>query len=236
MSTLLQKTRDIFQKRKSKKFEYAILHFLNIFPHLASKNQTRQQVFEKIFNRRLWLNKETVSGPGSTFSETEILRQFLPQILKKYAFKTMVDAGCGDCHWLSQIDLGSVDYTGIDIVPEIITENNNRLKSKTMHFIKADVCQDSLPSVDLVFARDILVHLSKPAVLDFLANVKKSGSKYLLTTTFHHHKNINIQCGGWRPINLEIEPFNLGKPIDSFSEALNYPLYKDKSLGLWIIN
>jgi hypothetical protein len=43
---------------------------------------------------------------------------------------------------------------------------------------------------------------------------------------------------GWRPLNLEIAPFNLGKPIALINEDSKERRgkYSDKSLGLWKIN
>ena len=50
--------------------------------------------------------------------------------------------------------------------------------------------------------------------------------------------NIDIPKGDFRPINLSIKPFSLGKPIELINEKClekNYK-YKDKALGLWKLN
>ena len=43
---------------------------------------------------------------------------------------------------------------------------------------------DELPQGDLVFARDVLVHISSSNIKRFFKNCKNAGYKYLLTTTF----------------------------------------------------
>jgi hypothetical protein len=76
------------------------------------------------------------------------------------------------------------------------------------------------------------VHLSNQQVLQALRNIKKSGSKYLLTTLHAETKiNRDIGPGDWRPLNLMREPFNLGEPLFIFNEGFE----KDKSLAMWNI-
>jgi hypothetical protein len=45
--------------------------------------------------------------------------------------------------------------------------------------------------------------------------------------------NADIQTGGWRPINLQLPPYNLPKPIKLIDERCPLEDYRDKSLGLW---
>jgi hypothetical protein len=57
--------------------------------------------------------------------------------------------------------------------------------------------------------RDCLVHLSLKEVFMSIQNIKASGSKFLLMTTFpEHKKNYNTITGAWRFINFETSPFN----------------------------
>ena len=44
-------------------------------------------------------------------------------------------------------------------------------------------------------------------------NLRRSGSTWLLTTTFlDHHENVDIESGDWRILNLTRAPFNLPAP------------------------
>ena len=47
-----------------------------------------------------------------------------------------------------------------------------------------------------------------------------SDSLFLLTTSFpSRSENYEIKTGGWRPLNLEITPFNFGLPFLSLNEG-----------------
>jgi hypothetical protein len=62
--------------------------------------------------------------------------------------------------------------------------------------------------------------------------MKKSGSGYILTTTFPKKTNYDITTGNWRPINLCAPPFNWSEPVELICE--NEPGdNSDKSMGLW---
>lgn len=108
---------------------------------------------------------------------------------------------------MQYVDLSDIKYTGADIVPDLIPLNKE--KYPKYDFKVLDLTTDNLPKVDLIFCRDCLFHLSNNLIVEALKNIKKSGSKYLLTTTFPEHKiaNRDIEIGQWRIINLEIEPF-----------------------------
>ena len=103
-------------------------------------------------------------------------------------------------------------------------------------FVSLDITRDPLPRVDLVVCRDVLVHLKNRHILAALANFRRSGSRYLLATTFPGAtSNVDGPLGGWRPTDLVRPPFSLGEPLARVSEAedVEDPRYRDKSLGLW---
>ena len=69
-------------------------------------------------------------------------------------------------------------------------------------------------------------------------NFMKSGSKYLLTTTFvNRTRNDDLGKGFWRTLNLEIAPFQFPMPIKILNEKCTEygGAYSDKSLGLWVL-
>lgn len=71
-----------------------------------------------------------------------------------------------------------------------------------------------MPKVDLVIARDLIIHFSISEIWSFLNNVVKSNSKYLLITR-HDTNNVNeeIHAGQYRPVNLENPPFSFNKAL-----------------------
>ncbi|MGH8527432.1 MAG: class I SAM-dependent methyltransferase, partial [Gammaproteobacteria bacterium] len=68
------------------------------------------------------------------------------------------------------------------------------------------------------------------------ANIGRTGSRFLLTTTFPDHPlNVDIQTGEWRTLNLQCAPFNLPEPLELIVEGCtqNDGRYADKSMALW---
>jgi len=133
---------------------------------------------------------------------------------------------------MRDVDLNGVVYTGMDIVPELIQRNRQRFKH--LSFTVADITRSELPTVDLILCRDGLVHLSNIHLMAALANFKRSNSKYLLTTTFTKtDETTEIASGWWRPINLELPPFELPKPLIRINDSDSDDFYNDKTLSLW---
>lgn len=193
-------------------------------------------VFNDIYNKNIWDNRETVSGDSSTKAQTRSIRRALPLLIKKYKIKSVLDIPCGDFNWMQNTDLG-VSYTGADIVDSLI-KINSKLYPEAGEFLQLDICNDFLPNVDLIFCRDCLVHLSFAKIFDAIANIKKSGAKYLLITTFPGRaKNRNIITGAWRALNFEKTPFNFPLPLEIINEKfkLRGKRFTDKSMGLWVI-
>lgn len=195
-----------------------------------------QSAFSQIYNDRYWGSDESVSGGGSTFEATSRVRAILPAVLKQKEISTLLDVPCGDFNWMRQVDLDEIDYTGGDIVPELIASNNSQHTRKNVRFRLIDVINDPLPRADLVLCRDCLVHLPLMDIMKALRNIVGSGSKWLLTTTFTDRMhNADIAAGKWRPLNLQVEPFCLPEPEALFNEECTEAdgKYADKSLGLW---
>lgn len=186
-----------------------------------------------------WGYVESVSGSGSTLKQTKIIRDEIPKILKQLNISSILDIPCGDFNWMRLIDLSDLTYIGIDIVRPLIEQNNRLYSNSKRKFLHLDVIKNNLPSCDLIICRDLLVHLSTKDIFSALRNFKKSGAKYLLTTTFtgSHRltQNKEIESGAWRPINLCGNPFSFPEPILLINEQCTEldGMYSDKSLGLW---
>ena len=99
-----------------------------------------------------------------------------------------------------------------------------------------DLIEGPVPKHDLVFVRDCLVHLSTEHVKAAIANIKASGSKWLLTTTFPGAgTNEEISTGQWRSIDLQAAPFGLPAPVKLLEEGQEDApgQLPNKMLGLW---
>jgi len=198
---------------------------------MARKDQ--KKIFTEIYQRNHWKNGESVSGPGSTVSTTEEVRRQLPGILKAYNVKTMLDIPCGDFNWMKLVDLSGIRYTGGDIVEELVNKTQEQHGGPDTSFRVLNLLESDLPPVDIIMCRDCLVHFSHEDIAKAIDNMVRSGSRYLFTTTFDGiAANKPIFTGGWRPINLQLPPFNFPKPLKVVAET-NSAHLQGKSMALY---
>jgi GT2 family glycosyltransferase len=196
---------------------------------------TPSQVFAGFHSAALRRRDESLSGPGSSLDRTATLREALPALLDELEVKTMLDAGCGDHWWLRETPLPVDRYIGVDIVQELVAANSALCIDGRL-FMLADFTNDKLPPVDLVLTRDTLVHYDFATAVRALQNLRRTGARFLLATTFpDRHANRDVALGGWRPLNLALEPFNFPAPLRLLIEGCteNGGAYRDKALGLW---
>lgn len=202
---------------------------------LNFRRKTRKEVFNDIYHRNRWGDRESISGRGSNLRQTLVIIKKIPVLLEKFHVKTILDAPCGDFNWLKEAQLNLERYIGCDIVADLITDNQRRYGNEVRDFINLDLATDVLPQVDLIFCRDCLVHLSFKDALDVIKNFKKSKSKYLLSTTYPGIiKNQDIVTGDWRAIDLQLPPYKFPDMLEIIDEETTERQdYKQKSLGLW---
>ncbi|MEX2512895.1 MAG: class I SAM-dependent methyltransferase [Cyclobacteriaceae bacterium] len=194
-------------------------------------------VFNMIYLKNTWGSKESASGRGSEIQHTKTLLKKLNSLTKELEVKSMLDAPCGDFNWMKNLYKTGISYIGMDIVEDLIASLNTKYaQDSQVAFQTGNIIEGGLPQVDLIFCRDCLVHFSFEDIHQSLSNFKKSGSKFLLTTTYTERGvNRDIQTGGWRPINLKEEPFNLPKPLKIIHENNldDHGIYFDKCMALW---
>jgi len=151
----------------------------------------------------------------------------------------LLDIPCGDMNWMRKVQFDLDLYIGADIVPEIVENNKSRFgndRSAHRRFMRLDLTRDSLPKADLILCRDCLIHFSYQAILESLANIKRSGALYLMTTTYLHPKNVDIETGEFRPINLQAKPFNFPPPLELIEDICeDVPGGEDRRIALWRI-
>lgn len=217
----------------------SLLYILLTFSTCWSFARDPQEVFTIIYTNNLWLDPQSVSGPGSNLAQTNTISKEIPKLLKELKVKTLLDAPCGDFNWMQYVNLDVLTaYIGMDIVPNVINQNQIKYGNSQRTFVFGNIIADTLPQVDLILCRDCLVHFSIAQIFTTLKNLKKSKSKYLLTTTFtkpHENLNKDILVGYWRPLNLQAPPFNFPKPLLIINEQCPLSQYADKSLALWRI-
>lgn len=186
--------------------------------YIKTKGGDNDKIFDDIYESNMWHTEESVSGGGSTMDATKTVREQIPIIIKKYGIKSMLDIPCGDYNWMKNVEKDCL-YIGGDIVEGIIKSDNEKYKSDNVMFQVLNMTQDQLPKVDLIFCKDCLQHLCYENVALALNNFKKSGSKYLLVSSFPRTwRNHDIYDGDYRPLNVCKKPFNLPSPIYKFRE------------------
>jgi hypothetical protein len=197
-----------------------------------------QELFTAIWRTNLWGAETSASGLGSEDAATATLRRELPQLFRRLRIETLLDLPCGDFGWMSRIELGLKTYLGADIVAELIAENTRRHATADgrVRFAHLDLLQDGLPKMDAILCRDCLVHLSFANINRALAQLRASGSRFLIATTFtDHDRNEDAADGDWRMLNLERAPFGFPPPFAVINEGCTEGegAYADKSLGVW---
>tara|TARA_B100000242_G_C43005952_1_gene467461 strand:+ start:228 stop:968 length:741 start_codon:yes stop_codon:yes gene_type:complete len=197
---------------------------------------TRKDIFTDIYLNNKWGDKYSSSGTGSNLNQTRIILKEVANTIRKYEIKNILDIPCGDFYWMKEFDFQVLNYVGADIVSELINENIRKFKRSNIDFKTVDLLEDEIPESDLIFCRDCLVHFSFKDIFKAINNIKKTNSKYLMTTNFiERSHNDDIPTGAWRTINLCKPPFNFPKPtliiLENCTEEENQ--FSDKSLSLW---
>ena len=226
---------------KKYKFVYVKIHkiytfYINLKIKLQYFFGTRKYIFTDIYLNNKWGDKYSLSGTGSNLNQTKIILKELANIIKKYEVKDILDIPCGDFYWMKEFDFQGLNYIGADIVSQLINENIKKFKRSNINFQIVDLLIDEIPDSDFLFCRDCLVHFSFKDIFQAINNIKKSNSKYLMTTNFVERKyNEDIPTGAWRTINLCKPPFYFPEPsliiLENCTEADNQ--FSDKALCLW---
>ncbi len=115
-----------------------------------------KQIFEEMYQKKIWGGG---SGVGSLPEATVRYRAVLQKLLTDYQVRSVVDIGCGDWQTGSLVDWTGIEYTGIDIVPEVIEADRKRYGRRGRHFLCGNVLEMSPPAADLLIIKDVLQHL-----------------------------------------------------------------------------
>lgn len=128
------------------------------------------------------------------------------------------------------LDEVEVDYVGGDISPSLIERNRERFPDRK--FIRFDITSDKFPKSDLWHCRDCLFHLSYRDIALAFRNFVSSEIPYALITNHAGViRNVDIDSGGWRYLDLRRPPFHLPPPQLKLTDYRfgDLPRY----VGLW---
>jgi len=162
------------------------------------------------------------SGPGSFPVHTRGYVKFLERFIRRHRIGSVVDLGCGDWQFSRNVDWGTARYDGFDIVPSVIEQNNARFKKDAVTFSLFDGDFASLPTADLLLAKDVLQHWSNDAIASFLPTL--GNYRYALITNCVNPAgetlNTDIVDGDFHYLDLRLPPFHLeAERVYSFTNA-----------------
>lgn len=193
-------------------------------------NLTLQKMFSLAYTPE---HQATEDRAGSSLEWTQKLRNELPGLYKKYNINSMFDAGCNDCSWSSRLE-SSIEYHGGDIsLPMIASVWKNYPK---LDVILHDITTDPLPAVDVLFVRDVAIHLNNQDKTALLKNWLHSTIPWLLITQDDYERdnpnvdydkiNFPVACVNWTKA-----PWNFPDPTDQIWETNGYEY--GRRLALW---
>lgn len=185
--------------------------------------QTNEEVFTSVYTNAVWDRNEEglgTSGPGSTLKTAQPYMEFLQKFLASNNIQSVADIGCGDWTFSKHVHWGDIQYTGYDVVKDVIEKNKIKFAKPTITFIHGDAVHLNLPSADLLLCKDVLQHLPLEDIQLFLTQLPKfkhclitNDVDYTLSST-----NQQVQRGGYRTLDLTKPPFNLRG-----TKVLTYP-------------
>ena len=196
-----------------------------------------QAVFEEKYDKQLWsggLSDGTRSGFGSTLRSTTRIREQLPRLCKELDISSLLDAPCGDFHWMRQTDISSLRYVGGDIANNVIEELNASTQSDDVDFMYFDITQTPFLAVDAWLCRDCLIHLPLALCIKAMENFCQSNLRYVMLTHFEDtDENKDIPIGRYSPRNMTKAPFNLPTPLQSIIDGPQVTDKVSRKLAIW---
>ena len=139
-----------------------------------------EKQFTNIYQKNIWGNG---SGKGSSPDYNKKYMDFLEGFIRDNNIKTIWDLGCGDWQFSQFIDWDGVDYTGVDCVKTVISDNIRDYSTDNIHFKHMDISnsvEKIEPKRDLIILKDILQHWSNEDINRFMDILVDQGHKYIL--------------------------------------------------------
>lgn len=182
-----------------------------------------REAFVSIYATHEWKGK-SLSGPGSDEERTEEFRSFLSSFLRSHQIGSVTDCGCGDWSYARLMDWTGIQYTGVDVVPDVITRNREQYSRPNISFECVDADATKLPPADLFLCKEVLQHLPSQRVHEILsiaanykfgiivndiAHDRRRGWRHFWRWMPESPVNVDISPGGYRLLSLRDSPFNL---------------------------
>jgi hypothetical protein len=132
------------------------------------------EVFADAYRRRQWVQngqQDYSSGTGSRTAYAQPYCDWVSTFARENRIARLLDLGCGDFRVGQRLLTGGdFEYTGVDIVPELIAYNRAHFAGPKVRFECLNIIEDDLPSGELCLVRQVFQHLSN---LEIRAALKK---------------------------------------------------------------
>lgn len=174
--------------------------------------------FSTVYRENLWGDAESRSGAGSRRDSTMVADALaaLQTAHDDYGIRTISDIPCGDFNWIGAFLEKNPDvvYCGYDIVRDAVERNRRRFASHAFDVL--DVTVRLPPRSDLIFCKDLLNHLSYADARKAMANMKASGSTYILLSNnfgFENKELETVNNHASRNLDITVPPMSRPNPI-----------------------
>lgn len=182
-----------------------------------------KDAFVKIYTSHEWKGR-SLSGPGSDGERTQVFRGFLEAFLREHAVTSVLDCGCGDWSYSQLVDWTDIDYTGVDVVPDVIARNQQAFGAGNIRFLCVEPTVSELPEADLFLCKEVLQHLPSSRVHEIVEIAKRYRHAILINDIEHDIQggwrklwrwrsasphNVDIPAGSYRLLSLRDAPFSL---------------------------
>ena len=174
-------------------------------------------VLQKIFSN--WYLPTQTNGNltgASSIPGTQRLRDNIIKLFERHNISSIFDAGCNDCNWMKIVSQ-FVQYQGGDISLAMVADVWQR--HPELDIVLHDVTTDPIPDVDLLFVRDVAIHLNNHDRRQLWLNWYRSNVPWILIThQTYVDQNTDIEYSTenfpFSAVNWQLPPWNFPAPLD----------------------
>jgi 2-polyprenyl-3-methyl-5-hydroxy-6-metoxy-1,4-benzoquinol methylase len=166
------------------------------------------KTFTDIYDKKKWGGG---SGIGSSIKYNTKFIPFLQKLVDNS--NNILDLGCGDFNYTTQIDFTNKKYIGLDCVESVINKNNIEFSNSNISFKCCDIFDYTISNeIDLIIIKDVLQHWTNDKIIEFLNKLPKI--KIVIVNTKPKTKNLNVERSidnryTYSALSLKKYPLNL---------------------------
>lgn len=172
---------------------------------MTSRLDKARTAFTKIYDTDFW----GLADKGPQLHLEQRIADLIQDTLRKYSIASVTEMGCGFWNYAKRVDWSGITYNGYDVTIGPVRFNTDNYTTDKIHFHHF-VDGVRLAPADLLICKDVLQHLPTDDVLHYLAMYKDLFSYMLIFNGCAPEENLNgsIDYGGYRPLRLDLPPFN----------------------------